>query len=83
MYNRKVATTMELLNIPTVCEFSNIFVEELVGMPPNQVVKLSIELMPGIAPVSMRYYWIPPNEFVELKKQIQKLLSKGFICLNS
>jgi hypothetical protein len=38
-----------------------------------------IELKPGTAPISRRSYRMPPNEFVELKTQLQELLEKGFI----
>jgi hypothetical protein len=38
-----------------------------------------IELKPGIAPISRRSYWMPPNELAEFKTQLQDLLEKGFI----
>ena len=73
----------ELEAIPVVCEFPDIFPEELPGMPPDREVEFVIELLPEMAPVSKRPYRMSPNELVELKKQLQTLLDKGFICPSS
>ena len=48
-------------------------------MPPYRNVEFAIELQPGTAPISKRSYRMPPNELAELKKQLQKLLNKGYI----
>jgi hypothetical protein len=42
-------------------------------------VEFVIELMPGMTPISIRSYRMPPNELAELKTQLQDLLEKGFI----
>jgi hypothetical protein len=65
--------------IRIVHEFSDVFVEELPGMPPNRDIEFIIELLPGTPPISKRPYRMPMNELVELKKQIAELQSKGFI----
>jgi hypothetical protein len=62
-----------------VCEFSDVFPEDLPGLPPERDVEFVIELKPGTAPVSKRSYRMPPNELAELKAQLQDLLEKGFI----
>ena len=59
------ATT--LYDIPIVCEFLDVFPEELPGLPPDRDVKFRIELVPGIAPILRRPYRMPPNELSELK----------------
>jgi len=69
----------ELEAIPVVCEFPDVFSEELPGMPPDREVEFVIELLPGTAPVSKRPYRMPPDELAELKKQLQILLDKEFI----
>jgi hypothetical protein len=69
----------ELVNVPVVREFPDVFPEELSGLPPERDVELSIELKLGTAPVSRRSYRMPPNELAELKTQLQALLEKGFI----
>jgi hypothetical protein len=40
---------------------------------------LAIELIPGTAPISKRAYRVLGPELVELKKQIDELLGKGYI----
>ena len=72
-----IATALE--NIPVVCEYPDVFPEELPGMPPDREVEFVIELKPGTAPISRQPYRMPPNELKELKKQLKTLLDKGFI----
>jgi hypothetical protein len=69
----------EIKDIPVVCEFLDIFPEDLLGLPPEREVEFVIELKPGMAPISRRSYRMPPNELAELKTQLQDLLEKGFI----
>jgi hypothetical protein len=40
----------------------------------------AIELQPRTTPISKWPYRMPPAELAELKKQLQELLDKGFIC---
>jgi hypothetical protein len=65
--------------IPVVCEYPDVFPDELPGMPPDRDIEFAIELQPGPAPISKRPYRMPPVELAELKKQLQELLEKGFI----
>ena len=71
--------TMTLLDIPVVCEFLDVFLDELPRMLPDRDVEFKIELLPGTAPISRRPYRMPPNELAELKVQLQELLEKGLI----
>jgi hypothetical protein len=73
------AIVQEIQDIPVVCEFLDVFPEDLPGLPPERDVEFVIELKPGTAPISRRSYRMPPNELVELKIQLQYLLEKGFI----
>jgi len=68
-----------LADIPVVCEYPDVFPEDLPGMPPDRDVEFAIELQPGTASISRRPYRMPPNELAELKKQLQELLDKGYI----
>jgi hypothetical protein len=70
---------LPLKKIPVVCEYANVFPNELPGMPSDQDIEFAIELQPGTAPISKRPYRMPPAELAELKKQLQELLDKGFI----
>jgi hypothetical protein len=69
----------EIQDIPIVCEFLDVFPEDLPGLPPEIDVEFVIELKPSTTPISRRSYQMPPNELVELKTQLQDLLEKGFI----
>jgi len=69
----------KLADIPVVCEYPDVFPEELPGMPPDREVEFVIELKPGTVPISRQPYRMPPNELKELKKQLKTLLDKGFI----
>ena len=62
-----------------VCEFPDVFLDELQGLPPDRDVEFKIELVPGTTPISRRPYRMPPNELAELKIQLQELLDKGLI----
>jgi hypothetical protein len=66
--------------IPVVCEYPDVFPNELPGMPPDRDIEFAIELQFGTAPISKRPYRMPPAELAELKKQLQELLDKVFIC---
>jgi len=65
--------------IPVVCEFPDVFPEDLPGLPLDRDVEFKIDLISGTAPISRRPYRMPPNELAELKKQLQELLEKGLI----
>ena len=69
----------EIRDIPVVCEFPDVFLEDLPGLPPDRDVQFNIELKPRIAPISRRAYRMPPKELAELKTQLQELIDKGFI----
>ena len=71
--------TTTLLDIPVVCEFLDVFPNELPGLPPDRDVDFKIELLSGTTPIARRSYIMPPNELAELKVQLQELLEKGLI----
>ncbi|WVZ90551.1 hypothetical protein U9M48_036843 [Paspalum notatum var. saurae] len=48
-------------------------------MPPERDIEFSIELVPGTAPIYKKAYRISGVELLEVKKQIDELLEKGFI----
>ena len=73
------ARELRLEDIAVVKEFSDIFPNELLGMPPNREVKFSINLVPRTSPISMASYKIALAELKELKVQLQELVEKGFI----
>jgi hypothetical protein len=68
-----------LANIPVVSEFTDIFPDDLLGLPPDRDVEFKIELLPDMTPISRRPYRMPQNELAELKVQLNELLKKGLI----
>ena len=62
-----------------VCEYEDVFPDELLGLPPPRDVDFRIELHPGMSPISITPGRMEPIELQELKVQIQELLGKGFI----
>ena len=68
------------LDLPrVVCEYEDVFPDELPGLPLQRVVDFSIELHPGTLPISMTPHRMAPGELQELRVQLQELLDKGFI----
>ena len=68
------------LDLPlVVCEYMDVFPDELSGLPPHRDVDFGIELHPGTSPISMTLHRMAPVELQELRVQLQELLEKGFI----
>ncbi|WVZ70875.1 hypothetical protein U9M48_019505 [Paspalum notatum var. saurae] len=65
--------------IRIVCDYPDVFPDELLGMPPDRDIEFLIELLPGTAPIAMRQYRMAPIEHEEVKKNIDELLAKGYI----
>ena len=65
--------------IPEVRQFPDVFPEELLGIPLEREVDLSIEIVPGTTHVSRAPYRMAPLELKELKVQLQEILDKGFV----
>ena len=53
-----------------VCEYEDVFPNELPGLPLQRDVDFMIELHPGISPISMTPHRMGPIELQELKVQI-------------
>ena len=68
------------LDLPrVVCEYVDVFPDELPGLPPHRDVDFGIELHPGTTTISMTPHKMAPVELQELRVQLQELLDKGFI----
>ena len=72
-------TELKLEDIPVVCNFPEVFPQELPGLPPERDIEFVIELAPGVEPISKVPYRMSLTELKELKVQMQELLDKGFI----
>ena len=53
---------------PMVDEFSDVFPDDLPGMPPDRDIEIVIELLPETAPIAKHPYRMGVNELEELKK---------------
>ena len=65
--------------VGVVCEYKDVFLDELPELPPQRVVDFGIKLHPSTSSISMTPHRMAPVELQELKVQLQKLLDKGFI----
>jgi hypothetical protein len=52
----------KLEDIHVVCEFSDIFPDDLPGMPPERAIEFKIELQPGTTPIAKAPYKMSPIE---------------------
>jgi hypothetical protein len=59
-YYKKSISGPTLDQVPVVCEYSDVFPEEFLGMPPDRDIEFVIELIPGIAPIAQRPYRMNP-----------------------
>ena len=60
-------------------ESLDVFPEDLSGLPPDREVEFMIDVLPDTVPISKALHQMAPVELAVVKKQIQNLLSKGFI----
>ncbi|GJT65031.1 putative reverse transcriptase domain-containing protein [Tanacetum coccineum] len=75
----KEPSERRLEDVPVVCEFPEVFPDDLPGLPPPRQVEFRIELVPGAAPVARAPYRLAPSEMKELSDQLKELSEKGFI----
>ncbi|GKA22978.1 putative reverse transcriptase domain-containing protein [Tanacetum coccineum] len=63
-------------DVPVVRDFSEVFPEDLPGLPPTRQVEFHIELIPGAAPVARAPYRLTHAEMKELAEQLKELSDK-------
>jgi len=64
---------------PILNDFRDVFLEEVLGLPPKRDIDLSIDIVPGAVPMSRSPYWMSSPELVELKLSLKEMLYKGYI----
>ncbi|GJT00011.1 putative reverse transcriptase domain-containing protein [Tanacetum coccineum] len=69
-------------DIPVVRDFTDVFLEDLLGLPLQRQVEFRINLVPGATPVVKSPYCLAPSKMQELFRQLQELQDKGFIRPN-
>ncbi|KAI3715133.1 hypothetical protein L6452_22102 [Arctium lappa] len=70
---------LKLEVVKIVCEFPDVFLDDLPGLPPDRQVEFRIDLVPGATPVARSPYRFAPAKMQEMMAQLQELLEKGFV----
>ena len=70
---------VQLLDVPIVRDFKDVYLEDLPGLPSNCEIEFKIELALGTSPISKAPYRMALTELKALHKQLEELLDKGFI----
>nr|GEW47059.1 putative reverse transcriptase domain-containing protein [Tanacetum cinerariifolium] len=73
------ADEVRLDDTHTVCDFPEVFPDDLKGLPPVREIEFRIDLIPGALPVVKSPYRLAPSEMQELSNQLKELQEKGFI----
>ena len=69
----------KLEEVPVVNEFPEVSPDELLGLPLDREIEVSIVLVPGTEPESRASYYIAPVGKKGLIQQLQELLDKEVI----
>ncbi|KAA3466135.1 DNA/RNA polymerases superfamily protein [Gossypium australe] len=69
---------MKIESVLVVCEYLDVFAEQLSGLPPVKKVEFAIELILRTSLISIAPYRMSPIELKELKAQLQELTNRGF-----
>nr|GEX11105.1 putative reverse transcriptase domain-containing protein [Tanacetum cinerariifolium] len=77
LYGKKKEKRVE--DVPVICDFPEVFPEDLPGLSPPRQVEFRIDLIPGATPVARAPYRLAPSELKELSEQLKELSEKGFI----
>jgi hypothetical protein len=64
---------------PLLKEYKYVFPKKVPGLPVRRDIDFSIELVPGVVPMSREPYRISTPDRVELKLQLKEMLNKGYI----
>ncbi|GJU15352.1 hypothetical protein Tco_1143318 [Tanacetum coccineum] len=79
----KGANVKSIQNNPMERNHTEVFLEDLSGLPPTRIIKFRIDLVPGAAPIAKAPYCLTSLEMQELSSNLQELLSKGLIRSSS
>jgi hypothetical protein len=71
--------TKAISYVHVVCDFEDVFPEELPSLPPDRDVEFVINLVLGTAPIAQSPYRMAEVELKLLKADLDSLLEKGFI----
>ncbi|GJU59360.1 putative reverse transcriptase domain-containing protein [Tanacetum coccineum] len=66
----KIVCHEKVVRIPLEGDFTDVFLEDLSGLPPQRQVEFHIDLIPGATPVAKSPYRLAPLEMQELSEQL-------------
>lgn len=69
--------------VPIVCEYLDVFLEELSGFSPKREIEFEIKVASWSTLISQIPYYMTPNKMKELKNQLEELIEKGYIRPNT
>ena len=75
----EVDKVSDVIALPVVSEFLEVFPEDVCELPPEREVEFAIDLVPGASPISIAPYRMSPVELIEVKTQVEDLLNKQFV----
>ena len=79
MATLSVESQAVIVNFLVVCDFPEVFPDEIPSAPPEREVEFSMDLVPGTRPISTEPYRMSASELLELKSQLEDLLEKKFV----
>ena len=85
LYKDALLLTNDMTSLPSsvscvLQEFSDVFPTEVpAGLPPIRGIEHQIDLIPGATLPNRPRYRTNPEETKEIQKQVQELLSKGYV----
>src|ERR1043165_2015170 len=79
MATLSVESQAVIANFLVVCDFSEVFPDEIPSAPPEREVEFSMDLVPGTRPISMAPYRMSASELAKLKSQLEDFLEKKFV----
>lgn len=68
-----------IMFLSVVCYFPEVFLDDINDLSVEREVEFSVDLVPGISPMSMAPYRIYASELSGMKKQLEDLLKKKFV----
>ncbi|XP_074283063.1 uncharacterized protein LOC141607615 [Silene latifolia] len=66
-------------DIPMVGDISDVFPDEILGLPPKGDIDFNVVVKPGMGTITKAPYRMGPKELEDLKKPLNDLLEKGYI----
>ncbi|MCI93720.1 cellular nucleic acid-binding protein, partial [Trifolium medium] len=58
--------------LPVVREFVDVFLDDILDLPPEREVEFSNDIVPGTSPISMAPYRMSAAKLEKLKEQLEE-----------